>query len=76
MVMVRGLNVSRRKDPEGNYVVAMDIGTYELLKSSLGRLGLNVEVMGNVVVIRDRSWSRINKLINVARELGINVNED
>ncbi len=73
---MRGLNVSRRRDPVGNYVVAMDIETYELLKPSLGKLGLNAEVMGSVVIIRDRSWSRINKLINVARELCISVNED
>lgn len=76
MVRVRGLNVSRRKDPEGNYVVVMDMNSYELLKSSISKLGVNVEFMGNVVIIRDRSWSRINKLINTARELSINVNED
>ncbi|MGC8606431.1 MAG: hypothetical protein ACP5GZ_03780 [Vulcanisaeta sp.] len=76
MVRVRGVNVSRRKDPEGNYVVVMDIETYELLEPSLSKLGLNAEFMGNVVIIRDRSWSRINKLMNIARELGINLNED
>ncbi|WP_446753019.1 hypothetical protein [Vulcanisaeta sp. JCM 16161] len=68
--------MSRRKDPEGNYVVAMDLETYELLNQSINRLGLDVEFMGNIVVVRDRSWSRINKLVNIARELGINVNDD
>ncbi|WP_243666920.1 hypothetical protein [Vulcanisaeta sp. JCM 16159] len=53
MVRVRGLNVSRRKDPEGNYVVVMDMNSYELLKSSISKLGVNVEFMGNVVIIRD-----------------------
>ncbi|GAB6948312.1 hypothetical protein JCM16161A_24420 [Vulcanisaeta sp. JCM 16161] len=54
----------------------MDLETYELLNQSINRLGLDVEFMGNIVVVRDRSWSRINKLVNIARELGINVNDD
>ncbi|WP_148678336.1 hypothetical protein [Vulcanisaeta distributa] len=76
MARVKGLNVGRRKDPEGNYVVAMDLETYELLRQSINKLGLNTEFMGNAVVVRDKSWSRISRLVNIARELGINVNED
>ena len=76
MVRVRGVNVSRRKNPEGNYVVAMDLETYESLKQSINRLGLSVEAVGGVVLVKDKSWSRIKRLMNTARELGINVNED
>ncbi len=76
MVRVRGLNVGRRRDPEGNYVVVMDLETYELLKQSISRLGLSVESLGGAVVIRDRSWSRIDRLLRIARGMGITVNED
>ena len=76
MVRVRGLNVGRRRDPGNNYVVTMDLETYELLKQSINRLGLSVETVGNVVIVRDKSWSRIKRLVNAARELGISVNED
>ena len=75
MVRVRGLNVGRRRDPGGNYVITMDLETYGLLRQWVDRLGLSVEVMGNVVVVRDRSWSRIERLVNAARGLGITVNE-
>jgi len=71
--LARGLNVSRRKDPSNNYVVIMDRETYEKLRDSLVKLGLNFETVGNIVIIRDRSWSRIEKLINKARELSIDV---
>ncbi|WP_252900768.1 hypothetical protein [Vulcanisaeta sp. JCM 14467] len=73
---VRGLNVGRRRDPGGNYVVTMDLETYELLKQLINRLGLSVETVGNVVIVRDKSWSRIRRLVNSARELGISVYED
>ncbi|WP_460173584.1 hypothetical protein [Vulcanisaeta sp. JCM 14467] len=76
MVRVRGLNVGRRRDPGGNYVVTMDLETYELLKQLINRLGLSVETVGNVVIVRDKSWSRIRRLVNSARELGISVYED
>ncbi|MGC8543780.1 MAG: hypothetical protein ACP5NQ_07535 [Vulcanisaeta sp.] len=51
----------------------MDRETYEKLRDSLVKLGLNFETVGNIVIIRDRSWSRIEKLINKARELSIDV---
>ncbi|WP_243678664.1 hypothetical protein [Vulcanisaeta distributa] len=57
-------------------MAAMDLETYESLSQLINKLGLNAEFMGNVVVVRDKSWSRIYKLVNKARELGINVNED
>ena len=76
MVRVRGLNVGRRRDPGNNYVVTMDLETYELLKQSINKLGLSIETVGNVVIVRDKSWSRIRRLVNAARELGINVYED
>ena len=76
MVRVRGLNVGRRRDPGNNYVVTMDLETYELLKQSINRLGLSVETVGNVVIVKDKSWSRIKRLVNAARELGISVYED
>lgn len=73
---LRGLNVSRRRDPEGNYVVVMDLETYEKLKEAITRLGLNPEPMGSTVIVRDRAWNRIKRLTNIARELGISVFED
>ncbi|GAB6945125.1 hypothetical protein JCM14467A_19070 [Vulcanisaeta sp. JCM 14467] len=54
----------------------MDLETYELLKQLINRLGLSVETVGNVVIVRDKSWSRIRRLVNSARELGISVYED
>ncbi|MFB6471063.1 MAG: hypothetical protein TU36_007540 [Vulcanisaeta sp. AZ3] len=73
---LRGLNVSRRKDPEGNYVVTMDLETYDKLKDSIIRLGLISESLGNVIIVRSYAWNRVRKLVNVARELGINVHSD
>jgi hypothetical protein len=54
----------------------MDKATYTKLSDALRRLGLLPEEAGNIVIVRDRSWSRIKRLINIARELGINVVED
>ncbi|MCG2865296.1 MAG: hypothetical protein L7H04_05455 [Vulcanisaeta sp.] len=74
--LAEGLNVSRRKDPGNYYVAIMDKATYTKLSDALRRLGLLPEEAGNIVIVRDRSWSRIKRLINIARELGINVVED
>lgn len=71
-----GLNVSRRKEPGGNYVAVMDRETYERLKSTISKLGLDVEVTGNIAIVKDKSWNHMRRLMNTARELGINVNED
>jgi hypothetical protein len=54
----------------------MDLETYDKLKDSIIRLGLISESLGNVIIVRSYAWNRVRKLVNVARELGINVHSD
>ncbi|WP_143701262.1 hypothetical protein [Vulcanisaeta thermophila] len=70
----RALNVGRRRrDPEGNYVAVTDSVVFNKLISKVVELGLDYEVTGDLVVIRGKSWSKMQRLINFARELGIEV---
>lgn len=68
------LNVSRsRKDPEGNYVAILSKDAFDGIINKVIELELYYETTGNLVVIKGRSWSKIQKLINYAREVGIEV---
>lgn len=75
-VDLNALNVRRVRDPNGYYVVAMGVELLRILENKVRELGLEVEVVGNIALVRDKSWSRVRRLVEVAKSRGIRVIED
>ncbi len=69
------LNVGRKKTPDGYFVAVLDSEAYSKLKDHICRLGLTVEDCGNFIIVKSRSWSIIEKLMNIAKGLGVQVKE-
>ncbi|MFP3310335.1 MAG: hypothetical protein RXO26_00760 [Caldivirga sp.] len=70
------INVRRVKGPDGYFTVAMGVVVYRLIEDKVHELGLGVELIGDVVIVKAKSWSSINKLLNYARSMGISIIED
>lgn len=60
---------SRRKTPDGHYVVALGLYAKELL-------GLqSAERVGNFYIYRTKSWKEVQTIIKKAKSLGLDVRE-
>ncbi|MDT7902821.1 MAG: hypothetical protein RQ838_02000 [Caldivirga sp.] len=70
------INVRRVKGPDGYFAAAMGIGVYRLIEGKVHELGFRVELIGDVAIVKAKSWSSINRLINYARSMGISIIED
>lgn len=66
-VPVKTVRTSRRKTPDGYYVVTL--GLYA--KEVLGLAG--AEPMGDFYIYRTRSWREVLRIVNRARALGLDV---
>ncbi|MGC8570107.1 hypothetical protein [Caldivirga sp.] len=79
--MKRGLrldsiNARKVRGPDGFFTVAMGIEVFRLIENKVSELGLASEIIGDVVLVKAKSWSSISKLLKYARLNGINVIED
>ncbi|GEM_PF-617406 len=69
------INVGRKRTPDGYFVAILDSEAYGKLREYLSKLGLQVEQYGNIIIVKSKSWSSLEKLINIARSLGVQVKE-
>jgi len=59
---------SKRKTPDGYYVVALGLYAKEAL-------GLEAERVGKFYIYKTKSWEEVKKIINKAKALGLEVRE-
>jgi len=59
---------SKRKTPDGYYVVALGLYAKEAL-------GLEAECVGKFYIYKTKSWEEVKKIINRAKALGLEVRE-
>ncbi|AET31576.1 hypothetical protein P186_0108 [Pyrobaculum ferrireducens] len=57
---------SRRKTPDGYYVVVLGLYARQVL-------GVEAEPAGRFYIYKTRSWQEVLRLVNRARALGLNV---
>ena len=69
------IHIGRKRDPQGYYVALMSVTTFEKLKDVISRLGVQFEIVGNLVFIKSKSWMNIQKIVNICHERGIRVLE-
>ncbi|WP_291766637.1 hypothetical protein [Caldivirga sp. UBA161] len=70
------INARKVRGPDGFFTVAMGIEVFKLIEDKVKELGLTSEVLGDVVLVKGKSWSSISRLLQYARSKGINVIED
>ncbi|ABW01197.1 hypothetical protein [Caldivirga maquilingensis] len=70
------INARKIRGPDGFFTVAMGIEVFRLIEDKVRELGLISEVLGDVVLVKAKSWSSISRLLQYARSRGINVIED
>ncbi|MCU7788822.1 hypothetical protein ODS41_12960 [Pyrobaculum sp. 3827-6] len=63
---VKAVWTSRRKTPDGYYVVVLGLYAKEIL-------GIDAEPAGRFYIYKTKSWQEILRLVNKARELGLDV---
>ncbi len=63
---VKAVWTSRRKTPDGYYVVVLGLYAKEML-------GVDAESAGRFYIYKTKSWQEILRLVNKARELGLDV---
>ncbi|MCY0890307.1 MULTISPECIES: hypothetical protein [Pyrobaculum] len=63
---VKAVWTSRRKTPDGYYVVVLGLYAKEAL-------GVEAEPAGRFYIYKTKSWQEVLRLINKARELGLDV---
>ncbi len=73
------LNIGRKRDPQGYFVAIMSREVYEKLRDFVDQLMVTSQVVieqaGTFYMIKTRSWSIMERIANVARQRGINVEE-
>ena len=70
------INARKVRGPDGSFTVAMGIEVFRLIEDKVRELELASEVIGDVVLVKAKSWSSISRLLQYARSRGINVIED
>lgn len=73
---LNAINARRVRGADGYYTLAMGIDVYRLIEAKVSELGLSSELVGNIALVKAKSWSSIDRLIKYARSMGINVIED
>ncbi|MEM1598488.1 MAG: hypothetical protein QXP31_05125 [Pyrobaculum sp.] len=59
---------SRRKTPDGFYVVALGLYAKEAL-------GVDAERVGKFYIYKTKSWDEVRRIVNKARALGLEVRD-
>ncbi len=67
------LHIGRKRDPQGYYVAVLNVRTYELLREAIEKLNIQIERAGDIVFLKSRSWTSMNKLTNICETRGIKV---
>lgn len=60
---------SKRKTPDGYYVIALGLYAKEVLELE------NVERLGSFYIYRSKSWREVEKIVKKAKTLGLEVRE-
>ncbi|MEZ0318985.1 MAG: hypothetical protein ABWK05_03195 [Pyrobaculum sp.] len=65
---LREVWTSRRKTPDGFYVVALGLYAKEAL-------GVEAERVGRFYIYKTKSWDEVRRIVNKARALGLEVRD-
>ena len=69
------INARKVRGPDGFFTVVMGIEVFRLIEDKVRELGLTNEVLGDMVLVKGKSWSSISRLLQYARSKGITVIE-
>lgn len=69
------LNIGRKRDPQGNYVVVLTRNTYMKVKDIIEKLNFTCDDQGDIIFLKTRKWSEIDKLIKMAKGRDVKIVE-